>query len=439
MRRRVVITGLGVIAPNGIGKDSFWKAIKEGKSGISEITRFNTSGFPTKIAGEVKDFDPAKYMKGEKPKRMSRFAQFAVASAKMAVKDAGVDLNSGKEDRVGVVFGTAIGGMDFAEEQHDLFREKGIGSVSPFLAGAVVPNAASGAVSLALKVSGPNITISTGCSSALNAVGYAFDLLRNNRADVIVAGGTEAPLAPLTFGSFGRARQLSERDGDPSKASRPYDRERDGFVLGEGGAAIVLETREHARERGAQIYGEIIGYGSSNDVYSMFKVQSSGKGAAKAIIGALKDADLRPEDLHYVNAHAISSRQGDRKETNALKIALEKKSYKVPVSSIKSMIGHSLGASGGFQCVAASLALKNNCLPPTINYENPDPACDLDYVPNKFREREIEVALLNSFGIGGSNASLVIRKDSRKGHRHFFALMNRRRTGKQKDRLKGEN
>jgi 3-oxoacyl-[acyl-carrier-protein] synthase II len=411
----VVITGLGVIAPNGIGKDSFWEAIKEGKSGIGKITRFDTSDFPTKIAGEVKDFDPTKYISGVKPKRMSRFAQFAVASAKMAVKDAGVDLNSGKEDRVGVVFGTAIGGMDIAEEQHDLFREKGIGSVSPFLAGAVVPNASSGAVSLALKVSGPSITISTGCSSALNAIGYSFDLLRNNRADVIIAGGTEAPLAPLTFGSFGIARQLSERNEEPSKASRPYDRERDGFVLGEGGAAIVLETREHALKRGAPIYCEIVGYGSSNDVYSMFKVESSGKGAAKAIIAALKDADLEPKDLHYVNAHAISSRQGDRKETNALKIALKEKSYKIPVSSVKSTIGHSLGASGGFQCVAASLALKNNCLPPTMNYENPDPVCDLDYVPNKFREREIEVALLNSFGIGGSNASLIIKKDEKRG------------------------
>ena len=372
MRQRVVVTGLGVIAPNGIGKDNYWASIKGGKSGIARVTKFDVSQYPTKIAGEVKEFDPAKYISKKKAKFMSRFAQFALASSKMAIEDARLELSREDRYRAGVALGTAIGGLQIVEEQCEIFHKKGVEEVSPFSTMAMNPNAGVGAIAIELRLGGPNITISTACSAGLNAIGYAFDAISNGKADVMIAVGAEAPLFPVTFDSFCAAQVLSRRNGDPRKASRPFDRFRDGYVLSEGAGAVILERLEHAVERGAKIYGEVAGYGITNDSYSMHRMEPTGKEVARSMSIALENADLLPEDVNYVNAHGSSSLIADKRETKAIKLAFGNYAYKLPISSIKSMIGQPLAATGSIQFITIALAMENNCLPPTINYEEPD-------------------------------------------------------------------
>lgn len=410
MRQRVVITGLGVIAPNGIGKDNYWVAIREGKSGIARVTKFDVSQYPTQIAGEINEFDPAKYMSKKKAKFMSRFTQFALASAKMAIEDAQLDLSQEDRYRVGVSLGTAIGGLQIVEEQCEIFHEKGVEEVSSYSAMAMNPNAGVGVIAVELRLGGPNITISTACSAGLNAIGYAFDTIRNGKADIMIAVGAEAPLFPVTFDSFCAAQVLSRRNRDPGKASRPFERFRDGYVLSEGAGAVILEKMEHAVERGAKIYGEVAGYGITNDRYSMHKMEPTGREVARTMRIALDNADLAPENVNYINAHGSSSLVADKRETRAIKHAFGNYAYEIPISSIKSMIGQPLAATGSIQFITAALAIENKCLPPTINYEESDPDCDLDYVPNQARAHEVRAAMVNSFGQGGNNISLILKR-----------------------------
>jgi len=410
MKRRVVVTGIGVIAPNGIGKDNYWQAIKSGVSGVGEISSFDVSQYPVKIAGEVKDFNPIEYMGRKEAKLLSRFAQFALSATRMAVEDA--KLKTENEDcyRTGVIIGTAIGGLEIAEKECANFYLQGINNVNPFSSIVMNSNSAVGAISIEFNLYGPNATISTGCSAGLSAIAYAYDAIVNNRADIILAGGSESPLFPVTFDSFCAAQVLTKGNGVPTKASRPFDRLRDGYVLGEGAGMVILEELNHALARGAKIYAEILGYGMTNDSYSMLKMEPTGKEVAKTISLALKDAGLNPEDIDYICAHGSSSIVADKRETQAIKLTLGEHAYKVQVSSIKSMIGQSLAGSASIQFITAVLAIKNNCIPPTINYEYPDPECDLHYVPNHRRDAKVNAALVNSFGLGGNNISVVLRK-----------------------------
>jgi len=410
MRQRVVVTGLGVIAPNGIGKANYWASIKAGKSGITRITKFDVSRYSTQIAGEVNGFDPANYVGKNKAKFMGRFAQFALASSRMAIEDAQLELSKEDKYRVGVALGTAVGGLQIAEEQCEIFHKKGANEVSSYSAMAMNPNAGVGAIAVELELAGPNITISTACSAGLNGIGYAFDTICNGRADVMIAVGAEAPLFPVTFDSFCAAQVLSRRNGNPRKASRPFEKSRDGYVLSEGAGAVILEKMEHALERGAKIYGEVAGYGITNDRYSMHKMEPTGKEVARTMRIALEHAGLTSEDIDYINAHGSSSLVADKRETIAIKAAFGNYAYKVPVSSIKSMIGQPLAATGSIQFITTALAIENNCLPPTINYEEPDPDCDLDYVPNQARAQEVRVAMVNSFGQGGNNISVILKR-----------------------------
>jgi 3-oxoacyl-[acyl-carrier-protein] synthase II len=410
-KRRVVITGLGVIASNGIGKDAFWKALKEGESGIVKITRFDTSSYPSQVAGEVHGFDPMDYMSPKSVKRMDRFSQFAVAAAKMALKDSGIAISQNNNSRIGIVFASAIGGMDFAESQHSLFMEKGLQRTSPYLAISLFSGASSSQIAIELGVTGYNNTFSTACAAGGDAVGHAFHAIRNNLADVIIGGGADCPLAPLTFASFCIINALStRRNNEPWRASRPYDKERDGFVMSEGAGAVILEELTHALDRGAHIYAEITGYGTTCDAYHMTQPSPDGEGTVKAIQIALDDAGIKPEEIDYINAHGTSTPINDSNETKIIKKVFGEHAYKIPLSSNKSMIGHSLGASPAIEVVASSLTIHNQFLPPTINYEYPDPECDLDYVPNKGRKIKVNTLLSNSLGFGGKNVALIIKK-----------------------------
>ncbi|HCJ66172.1 MAG TPA: beta-ketoacyl-[acyl-carrier-protein] synthase II [Elusimicrobia bacterium] len=410
MKRRVVVTGLGIVAPNGIGKDNYWQAIRSGVSGIDKISSFDVSEYPVKIAGEVKDFNPHNYMGKKEAKLLGRFAQFALSATRMAVEDARIDLTKEDEYEVGVAIGTALGGFEIGERECANFHKKGLNTVHPFSAIAMNPNSAVGVIALEFKVKGPNMTISTGCSAGISALGYAYDIISNEKAKVMLAGGSEAPLLPVTFDSFCQAQVLTKRNGDPTKASRPFDRLRDGYVLGEGAGIVILEELNHALARGAKIYAEILGYAMTNDGYSMLKMEPTGKEVAKTISLALQEAGLNPENIDYICAHGSSSIVADKRETQAIKLALGEHAYKVAISSIKSMIGQSLSASASLQFITAVLAMENNCIPPTINYEYPDPECDLNYVPNSVCERPIKTALLNSFGLGGNITSLLMHR-----------------------------
>jgi 3-oxoacyl-[acyl-carrier-protein] synthase II len=410
-KRRVVITGLGVIASNGIGKEAFWNALKEGKSGIRRITRFDASTYPSQIGGEVHGFDPINYMSPKSVKRMDRFSQFAVAAAKMAIEDSGITIHQNNNSKIGIVFASAIGGMDFAESQHSLFMEKGLQRTSPYLAISLFSGASSSQIAIELGVTGYNNTLSTACAAGGDAIGHAYHAIRNNLADVIICGGAECPLAPLTFASFCIINALStRRNNEPWKASRPYDIERDGFVMSEGAGAVILEELTHALDRGAHIYAEIIGYGTTCDAYHMTQPSPDGGGTVKAIQIALDDAGIKPEKVDYINAHGTSTHINDSNETKIIKKVFGEHAYKIPLSSNKSMIGHSLGASPAIEVVASALTIQNQFLPPTINYEYPDPECDLDYVPNKGRKVKLHTILSNSLGFGGKNVALIIRK-----------------------------
>ncbi len=410
MKNRVVITGLSAITPLGTGVEKYWQGLLEGKSGIDTIKSFDVSNFATQIAGEVKDFDAKDYLDRKEARRMDRFTQFAVAGSTMAVEDAGLKLDTIDKTRMGVVLGTGVGGMDTLEDTARLLHEKGPNRVSPFFVPMMIANMAAGQAAIALGAQGPNTTVVTACASATNAIGDAFKVIQRGDADIMVTGGTEAAIVPLALAGFCSMRALSTRNDDPQKASRPFDKERDGFVMGEGAGLLVLENLEHALKRGAKIYAEVLGHGATADAHHITAPAPGGVGAARAIRDAINDAGLRPEDIDYINAHGTSTELNDKYETMAIKEVFADHAKKLAISSTKSMTGHLLGAAGGIEMVAAALSVQNDIVPPTINYENPDPECDLDYVPNKAKNMTVRYAMSNSFGFGGQNATVLIGK-----------------------------
>ncbi|MDP3142456.1 MAG: beta-ketoacyl-ACP synthase II [Candidatus Omnitrophota bacterium] len=410
MENRVVVTGLGVISPVGIGKESFWQAILAGKSGVSLITQFDASKFDSYIAGEVKDFDPLKYFNSKEARHMARFVQFAVVAAQQAALDAKINFETLNKDRVGVVVGSGIGSLHTIEEEHSVFLEKGPSKLSPFLIPMLIVNEAAGQISISLGIKGPNSCVATACASGSHAIGDAFRIIQRKDADMMLAGGTESAITPLGVGGFCALKALSKRNDDPAHASRPFERDRDGFVIAEGAGLVVLESLEHAQKRGAHIYCEIVGYGMSADAYHITAPDPEGAGAAAAMELALKDAGLKPEDISYINAHGTSTKLNDKIETLAIKRVFKDYAKKIAVSSTKSMTGHLLGAAGGVEFVICALAVKDDIAPPTTNYDNPDPECDLDYVPNHARKMKVNAALSNSLGFGGHNATLIVKK-----------------------------
>jgi 3-oxoacyl-[acyl-carrier-protein] synthase II len=408
---RVVITGLGVISPVGNDISSFWGALKEGKSGIGPTTSFDPTKFDSRIAGEVKGFDPAFYgMSSKDVKRMDKFAQYAVAASKQAITNSGIDLE--KEDReiIGVLIGSGIGSLYTIEEQHKIMLERGPSRMSPFLIPMLIVNEASGQVAIMFGLKGPNSCVATACASGSHAIGEAFRILERGDAEVMVAGGTESCIVPTGVGGFCALKALSVRNDQPQKASRPFDQERDGFIIAEGCGIVVLETLRHAQNRKANILAEIIGYGMSCDAYHMTAPDPHGDGAMRAMNMALKDAGLNPQDVDYINAHGTSTKLNDKLETLAIKRSFGSYAKEIMVSSTKSMTGHLLGAAGGVEFVVCCLAIADSVIPPTINYEYPDPECDLDYVPNTSRRAEVDVCMSNSLGFGGHNATLIVRK-----------------------------
>jgi 3-oxoacyl-[acyl-carrier-protein] synthase II len=410
--KRVVITGMGVIAPNGIGIERFWDSLANGRSGIGKITRFNAVSYPSQIAGEVRDFNPLDYMSAKSVRRMDRFSQFAVACVRMALDDSRLEITQDNSDKVGIALGSALGGFPTAEEQYAIFMEKGLKRVDPLLAIKPFSGGSASQVSIEFGIRGYSNTIGGGCAVGSDSVGYAFHTIRNDLAQIMVTGASEAPIAPLTFGAFSLIGALSKKNGDPARASRPFDKQRDGFVMSEGAAVLILENLEHALKRNAPIYGEIVGYGTTNDGYHMVQPSPTGEQAKRAIQMALLEANMESKQIDYINAHGSSTPLNDKIETKVIKEVFGEHAYEVPVSSIKSMIGHSLGAAGSIELVASVLTIKNEFIPPTINYEFPDPECDLDYVPNRGRRTSVKTVLTNSYGFGGKNSAIIIKKFS---------------------------
>ncbi len=408
--RRVVVTGLGVVTPVGIGVEAFWESLIKGVSGISRITRFDASRHDCQIAGEVRGFDPLAYVEKKDVKKMDLFVHYSLAAGLMAVQDAGLRIDDSNRERIGVFVGTGMGGLPVIEEMHKVLLERGPGRLSAFFVPSIITNMASGQLSMRLGLKGPNSCVSTACATGSHAIGDSFKIIQRGDADVMLAGGSEAVITPLTIGGFAAMKALSTRNHEPEKASRPFDRERDGFVVGEGAGIVVLEALEYALARGARIYAEIKGYGMSADAYHVTAPAPNGEGAVRAMRLALKDANLNPTDIDYINAHATSTPAGDLNESQAIKTVFGEHAYSLAVSSIKSMTGHLLGAAGGVEAVATVLTIFHGIIPPTINYEYPDPGCDLDYVPNKCREATVRGALSNSFGFGGTNATLVLTR-----------------------------
>ncbi len=411
MNRRVVITGLGVVSPIGSSVESFWNNLKAGKSGIVKNTLFDVSAFTSQIAGLVKDFNPEDY--GLTPKdtrKKDKFVQFAIGSATQAIKDAGLDLEKENGERIGVVIGSGIGSLQAVQDSYRTFLKSGPSRVTPFLIPKLIVNEAAGCVAINFGLKGPNSCVATACASGSHAIGDAFKIIERGDADVMVAGGTEGAVVEMGLAGFCALKALSCRNDEPERASRPFDAERDGFVMAEGAGIVVLESLEHALERKADIYAEIAGYGMSCDAYHITAPNPEGEGAASAIRLALNDAQVNPDDVDYINAHGTSTKLNDKIETLAIKTVLGDHAKKAMISSSKSMTGHLLGAAGGVEFIAACLTIKNNIVTPTINYENPDPECDLDYVPNTAREHEVDVAISNSLGFGGHNATLVVKK-----------------------------
>jgi len=408
--RRVVITGMGVVSPVGSTLREFWKNITEGVSGISTITRFDATDYPVRIAGEVKDFDSFKYFDKKDVRRIDRFIQFAVGASVQAVESAGLNISSIDPDRAGVLIGSGIGGLQTIETQHSILLEKGPKRVSPYCVPMEIINMASGIVSIRFGFQGPNVSVVTACATGTHAIGEAYRIIQYGDADVMIAGGAESAITPLGMAGFAAAKALSTRNDEPEKASRPFDRNRDGFVMGEGAGIVVLEEYEHAKRRGADILAEVVGYGMSGDAYHMTAPAPKGAGAVKAMRNALKDAGVSPEEIDYINAHGTSTKFNDLYETMAIKEVFGEHAYRLKVSSVKSMIGHLLGAAGGVEVIASVMAIRTGVIPPTINYEEPDPECDLDYVPNTAVEADVRYVLKNSFGFGGTNACLVLKR-----------------------------
>jgi 3-oxoacyl-[acyl-carrier-protein] synthase II len=408
--RRVVVTGLGVVAPNGIGTDTFWENLVAGVTGIDRITRFDASHHDSKIAGEIKGFDPLLYMEKKEVKKMDLFIHYALASAIMAIDDARLKCEESERSRIGTLIGTGMGGVPALEESHNVLLEKGPGRISPFFIPSIITNLASGQIAMRYGFRGPNSCVSTACATGNHAIGDSLELIKRGAADVMIAGGSEAVITPLTIGGFSAMKALSTRNDEPHRASRPFDKGRDGFVMGEGAGVLVLEELQHALRRGAKIYAESVGYGMSADAYHMTAPEPEGVGAITSMRLALEAARLNPEDVDYINAHGTSTPMGDAAETRAIKQVFGGHAYDLAVSSVKSMTGHLLGAAGGVESVATVLTIYHGVIPPTVNYDEPDPDCDLDYVPNKARQAEVSVALTNSFGFGGTNATLVFKQ-----------------------------
>lgn len=414
-RRRIVITGVGIISPIGIGKVAFTQALREGKSGVDKIISFDPSSLACQIAAEVHDFDPSKYMNKKTIMRTGRSTQFAIAAAKMAVDDSGLDFLDEDRTKVGVLVGAATSGLEFAAKQHERFIEGNHqGHVSPYMGIIVFAGACSSEISVLFKLKGPSHTISTGCASGNDAVGYAYRFIRDGEADIMIAGGAEAPIVPIMVAGFASMRAVSKRNDDPSRASRPFDKGRDGFVLGEGAGILVFEEYEHAKARGVHIYSEVLGYGATNDAFHMSRPIPEGTEAIRAIQLALQNAGLEPNDIDYVNAHGSSTPLNDKTEAKIIRAIFGRHAYsdRFAVSSTKSMVGHAIGAASSMGLIASILASEESFIPPTINYEVPDPECDpdIDYVPNKAKQQHSQFILCNSFGLGGKNACLVIGK-----------------------------
>ncbi len=410
MRKRVVITGLGCLTPVGNDVETLWANIIAGNSGVDYITHFDATGHKTKFAAEVKGFDAAALFGAREARHMDRFAQLALAAALQAVEHARLKLDDNNRDRVGVIIGTAIGGVETLFENTKIFLERGIYRVSPFMVPMMLPDSAAGMIAIHLGVRGPNMAVVTACATGTNAIGEAAEIIRRDQADVILAGGSEAAIIPIAMAGLGVMTAISTFQGDPKAASRPFDLKRDGFVMGEGAAVLILESLEHAQARGAAILAEIRGYGSSNDAYHISAPAENGAGAALCMELALKNAGLAPEQIDYINAHGTSTPLNDKSETAAIKTVFGDRAYQVPVSSTKSMTGHLLGASGAVEALICTKVLQHQMIPPTINYETPDPDCDLDYVPNKSRNHAVQHVMSNSFGFGGHNATLILSK-----------------------------
>jgi 3-oxoacyl-[acyl-carrier-protein] synthase II len=410
LSHRVVITGMGAITPLGLNVAEFWEGCKAGRSGVGLITRFDTEKYEAKIGAEVKGFVPADFMDRKEARRMDRYTQFAMAAAKMAFADAQLEPGDYDPEESGVYFGSGIGGMETYSAELGTLIEKGPRRVSPFTIPMLIANMAAGSIAIAFNLQGPNMTTVTACSSANNAIGEAYLAIKAGRAALMFTGGSEAAFVPIAVAGFGNMQALSTRNDQPERASRPFDQGRDGFVMGEGGGVVILESLEHAQRRGARIYAEVIGYGCAADAYHMVQPPENGEGGARAMARALKDAGIAPTEIDYINAHGTSTPQGDIAETRAIKEIFGEHAYKLAVSSTKSMHGHLLGAAGAVELIASVLAIREGLLPPTINLEQPDPQCDLDYVPNVARPAAVNTALSNSFGFGGQNATVIVRR-----------------------------
>lgn len=412
MRRRVVVTGVGLVIPNGIGVNIAWKNICEGKSGIGFITRFDTNGFETKIAGEVKDFNPELYIEKREIKKMDLFIQYAIAATQEAIGDAGLKIDSENADRIGVIVGTGLGGLPSIEKYHKVLMEKGPGRITPFFIPMLIANLASGQIAIQFGAKGPNTCVVTACATGAHCIGDAFRAIVYGDADAMITGGTEANITPLTVGGFNAMKALSTRNDEPMKACRPFEKNRDGFVVAEGAGILILEELQFALKRNARIYGELIGYGYTGDAYHITAPSPDGDGAVRCMRMALKDAGINPEEVDYINAHGTSTPLNDLTETIAIKKVFGEHAKKIPISATKSMTGHLLGAAGSTEAVFTLLSIRDGIIPPTINYEEPDPQCDLDYVPNVARRMSLNVAMSNAFGFGGTNATLIFKKFS---------------------------
>jgi len=409
-KRRVVVTGIGIIAPNGIGKEKFWDAIKNGRSGVKEITSFDASTYPCRVAGEVTDFDPIDYIPPQLAKRIDRFAQFGLAASKMALEDSGIDIESENKERMAVIIGTSVGALAIGEKQHAIFLEKGYKRINPFFATSIIPSSCASQIMINYGISGPTQTITTACASSTSAVGEAYEYIKSGRADLVITGGSETPITPFAIATFANVDLLSTRDGDPATVYRPFSKDRDGLVFGEGAGIVILEELEHAKRRKAKIYSEVIGYGATCDAYHVMTPLPDASQASKAILLALEDAGLSPTEIDYINAHGSGTIANDKAETLMIKDVFGKHAYKLAVSATKSMTGHAMGGCGALEIVACVLMIENQFLHPTINLEIPDPECDLDYIPNKGYRRKVNTILKTSFGFGGYNAVVIFRR-----------------------------
>jgi len=409
LKKRVVITGMGIVSPLGIGIDENWQALCQGKSGIGPITRFDTTEYPAKIAGEVKNFNPEEYVDKKDLKKMDIFIQYALAAGSMAIKQSGLIINESNADRVGVLVGSGLGGLQTIEKYHTMLLQSGPKKISPFFVPMLIVNLAPGQISIYFGCRGPNSSVVTACATGNHSIGEAFRIIQRGDADAMIAGGVESTITPLAVAGFCALKALSTRNDEPEKASRPFEKNRDGFVMAEGAGILVLESLECALRRGAPIFAEIIGFGCNADAYHITAPSPNGEGAARCMQIALDDAEIKPEDVDYVNAHGTSTPMNDLSETIAMKTVFGEHVKKLPVSSTKSMTGHMLGAAGGAEAIFSILTITHGIIPPTINYDEPDPECDLDYVPNVARKQNVRIAMSNSFGFGGTNATLIFK------------------------------